>query len=206
MYSRPAMNTLPPHSSSISDETTSDITTVDASCLEIGQPTSAELERLDFDIAFRIDCKPFAARNAVVGHQIMLLVDDVDSRVTDAGITVKSLIDLGIIKFTDKSDDLKDSIVGRVEDRKKLWAASTSLRQIWDALIDEINHYEGMSLNPPHVKDKRPLRVAIGGLKYFNSFSSPIINRLPHVYCSRMKKTKSNDNAAPADNQPSLFR
>jgi hypothetical protein len=158
---------------------------VESSSLENGRlTTSREFEQLDFDIALRLEVKPFPTQDATIAHQLVLVTASIHGRLNDASISVKNLVDLGIVKLTEEDPDPTEDVICYVEDNRDMWARSDALKQVWDELTREIHRYECRILSPPLVKRKRAIRVAVAGLRYFKKFVSPDLHSLPTVYHS----------------------
>ncbi|MCP4600350.1 MAG: hypothetical protein GY847_07430 [Proteobacteria bacterium] len=165
---------------------------VDSSSLEIGDATAMEMVTLDVDIAFKLDVKRLTTNQADIGHQLMLVALEVSSCTTMAGINVHHMTDLGVLTFSHKDPDFDDDVICFVENGCDLWVPSKCLRKVWNALESEIDYYKPIQLEPPHVIKRRPLRIAVLGMKYFNNLVSPDINQISSVYLSCEKDGSSN--------------
>lgn len=184
---------------------------VDTSSLETPNLGSGGYEALDIDIGFRLDIKRFAPEAGRVGHELMLVAEEVKPRVSAAGIPVNHLIDIGVIRFTGDDPDLDSDVICRVEAEHDLWTTTENLRQVWTSLVREIGHFERMVIAAPHASRDRLVRIAVSGLRYFNGFVSPNLHTLPPVYHSLSNEfTRSAfsepDQELPTPLPPLLFR
>ncbi len=166
--------------------------------MEIGHNTSTELKAFEFDVALRLDIKQFPTAEGDIGHQLMLVVLEVNPRIKEANFEIHHLIDLGVLRFTTKDPDFDEDVICRVENKRDLWVSTESVRQVWDGVIAEIEHYKQMEVVPPYADFPRALRIAIAGIKYFNGFISPDTQKVPTVYLS--------EEAKHASRPPQLFR
>ncbi len=158
--------------------------TVDDSSLETSRLATTDHAVLDVDIVFKLDIKRFLGANGQISHQILLTAADVNPILTNAGIHVRHLVDLGILKYSTDDPDFDAEVICRVEFGDDLWTNTAGLREVWDALVAEVESYEPMYLVPPHVNRRRSLRIGIVGMKYFNGFTSPDIQQVSRVYLS----------------------
>jgi hypothetical protein len=176
---------------------------IDKSSIEIDNVVPDEITSLDVDVAFRLDLKRFPSSKGKIGHQLLLTVAKLSPRAKAAEIDVRHLTDLGVLTFSTEDPDLDDDVICRTENKQDYWTPTRKLRQVWDALTREIEHYRSMCLDRPHVEKRRPLRIAIGGMKYFNGFTSPGLLRVASVYLSEETENLGDPNDRPY--LPSLF-
>ncbi len=180
-------------------------TMVDDSSLEIGKTTSSELAAFEMDIAFKLDVKQFPTSSEGIGHQLMLVVLEVNPRIKASSLKIHHLLDLGVLKFSTKDPDFDDDVICRVEDRRDYWVSTERVRQVWGALVKEIEYYKPLKVEPPYSDFPRPLRVAVAGMKYFNGFISPEILEVAPIFVSDgVKETK--DGSGPPTGLLKLFR
>ena len=175
----------------------------DSSSYEV-EEDGKEITSLDVDVAFRLDLKRFPSSDGEIGHQLVLTVAKMSSRVKAANIEIRHLTDLGVMTFSPEDPDLDDDVICRQEDNQDYWTSAEGLRQVWESLRAELQYYRTIWLTPPHVKDHRPLRIAIGGMKYFNGFLSPRLLYVAPVYLSEETESLNGD---PDDlpDLPNLF-
>ncbi|MCP4680422.1 MAG: hypothetical protein GY854_34045 [Deltaproteobacteria bacterium] len=178
---------------------------VDDSSLEVGKSTGLELAPFEVDIAFKLDVKQFPASSGGIGHQLMLVVLDVNPRLKASPIEIHHLLDLGVLEFSTEDPDFDDDVICRVEDRRDYWVSTESVRQVWNALVKEVEYYAPLKIDPPYSDFTRSLRIAVAGMKYFNGFTSPEIVKMAPVYLSD-GATESNDESNPPSGVLKLFR
>jgi hypothetical protein len=158
----------------------------DTGLIEVEKVTGEDVSPFDVDIVFKLDVKKIAVSSvgAAFGHQLMLLVTRVEPEVSQAGITLRHLMDLGVLIFTSEDPDLDAEVVCFEEDGLDYWASSAALRKVWATLLSELKEIGDTPLELPERDVKRPLQFAITGMKYFNGFISPDLLKVPAVYLS----------------------
>jgi hypothetical protein len=135
-------------------------------------------------IVFRLDIKRFATDSIYMGHQVMLLVAAVIPPASSAGVDIRHLVDLGVIEFREGGSDPDREILTRNEVGSVMWTSKAQVETVWHKLEAEMRRYSNIWLEPPAVVSRRPLRIAIVGLDYFNGFHGRGALALPHIYIS----------------------
>ncbi len=152
--------------------------------IEIEQPKGQGYTTYGVDIVFGLDIKKISISETGFAHQLLLVIKNVEPRVSRSGITVSSLTDLGVLKFTTDDPDADDDVVCFVQHDQDYWVATEQLQKVWDALLKELEQFEPTWLQTPQVFKERHLRYAITGMKYFNGFLAPNMVKMPFIYLS----------------------
>jgi hypothetical protein len=152
--------------------------------IEIEKPSSRGDATYGVDIVFGLDIKKITASETGFADQLLLVAKNVAPRVGGSGITVNSLIDLGVLKFTTDDPDLDDDVICCERNHQDYWASAEQLHRVWEALINELAQFESAWLRTPQVFKERHIRYAVTGMKYFNDFKAPNIVKMPFIYLS----------------------
>jgi hypothetical protein len=161
--------------------------------IEIEQPSSRGDATYGVDIVFGLDIKKISVSETGFADQLLLVAKNVVPRVGGSGVTVNSLIDLGVLTFTTHDPDLDDNVICCERNHQDYWASTEQLRRIWDALIKELAQFDSTWLRTPHVFKERHIRYAVTGMKYFNAFRSPNIAKMPFIYLSHETDMEAED-------------
>ena len=179
---------------------------VDSSSIEVGNSTKLNILTMEVDVVFKLEIRRIPTPDGVsVGHQFILGAVDITPKVRESNISIRHLVDLGIITFFSEPPDVDQDMICRVENTEDIWTARNGLIDIWQALAREIEYNRRIHLTPPHVAKPRRLQFGVMGLKYFRSFVSPDINPVPSTFLSHKRDDASGALTAQTA-LPSLFR
>ncbi|MCU0663174.1 MAG: hypothetical protein MUC50_12720 [Myxococcota bacterium] len=149
-----------------------------------GSSHSIETASQEAGIVFRLDIKRFATDSIYLGHQVMLVVAAVIPPAKSANVDIRHLVDLGVIEFREGAPERGRKTIARTEIGSLLWTFSDELEHVWQKLEFELCRYLDIWIEPPAVVSRRPLRIAVVGLDYFNEFSLENAVALPHLFVS----------------------
>ncbi len=161
--------------------------------IEIEQPTSRGDATYGVDIVFALDIKKISVSETGFADQLLLVAKNVVPRVGGSGVTINSLIDLGVLTFTTDDPDLNDDVICCERNHQDYWASAEQLHRVWDALIKELAQFDSTRLLTPHVFKERYIRYAVTGMKYFNDFKAPNIMKMPFIYLSHETDIEAED-------------
>jgi hypothetical protein len=161
--------------------------------IEIEQPKSQGDTTYGVDVVFGLDVKKISMSETGFADQLLLVVKNVEPRVTRAGIVLNSVIDLGVLKFTTDDPDPDDDVICFEQRDQDYWVGAEQLHRVWDALRKELEQFESTWLRTPQVFKERHIRYAITGMKYFNNFSAPNIIKMPFIYLSHETDIEAED-------------
>jgi hypothetical protein len=119
--------------------------------IEIEQPERRGSASYGVDIVFGLDVKKISVSETGFADQLLLVANNVESRVGDSGVVVNSLIDLGVLKFATDDPDPEDDVICCEQNDRDYWVSTAQLRRVWDALTKELEQFESTWLPPPQV-------------------------------------------------------